>query len=107
MRASIFPIFLLLAAAPAGAAYPDKPIRMIMPYPAGGSIDTAGRAVAQKLADTFGQQIVIDNRTGAGGVIGTETAARPTRLHARDRRHGHFASPFASQTLRSGATSRP
>ena len=76
MRASIFPIFLLLAAAPAGAAYPDKPIRMIMPYPAGGSIDTAGRAVAQKLADTFGQQIVIDNRTGAGGVIGTETAAR-------------------------------
>ena len=76
MRASIFPIFLLFAAAPAGAAYPDKPIRMIMPYPAGGSIDTAGRAVAQKLADTFGQQIVIDNRTGAGGVIGTETAAR-------------------------------
>ena len=76
MRASILPIFLMLAAAPAGAAYPDKPIRMIMPYPAGGSIDTAGRAVAQKLADTFGQQIVIDNRTGAGGVIGTETAAR-------------------------------
>ena len=46
-----------------------------MPYPAGGSIDTAGRAVALKLADTFGQQIVIDNRTGAGGIIGTETAA--------------------------------
>ena len=76
MRAAILPIFLVLAAAPAGAAYPDKPIRMIMPYPAGGSIDTAGRAVAQKVADTFGQQIVIDNRTGAGGVIGTETAAR-------------------------------
>jgi tripartite-type tricarboxylate transporter receptor subunit TctC len=47
-----------------------------MPYPAGGSIDTAGRAVAQKLADAFGQQFVIDNRTGAGGTIGTETAAR-------------------------------
>jgi len=47
-----------------------------MPYPAGGSIDTAGRAVAQKLADTFGQQIVIDNRTGSGGTIGTETGAR-------------------------------
>jgi tripartite-type tricarboxylate transporter receptor subunit TctC len=46
-----------------------------MPYPAGGSIDAAGRAVALKLADTFGQQIVIDNRTGAGGIIGTETAA--------------------------------
>ncbi len=58
------------------AAYPDKPIRLIMPYPAGGSIDTAGRAVAQKLADHFGQQIVIDNRTGSGGTIGTETGAR-------------------------------
>jgi tripartite-type tricarboxylate transporter receptor subunit TctC len=65
-----------LVAAQTFAAYPDKPIRLIMPYPAGGSIDTAGRAVAQKLADTFGQQIVIDNRTGAGGTIGTETAAR-------------------------------
>jgi tripartite-type tricarboxylate transporter receptor subunit TctC len=60
----------------AAAAYPDKPVRLIMPYPAGGSIDTAGRAVAQKLADAFGQQFVIDNRTGAGGTIGTETAAR-------------------------------
>ena len=64
------------ATASAFAAYPDKPIRLIMPYPAGGSIDTAGRAVAQKLADAFGQQIVVDNRTGAGGTIGTETAAR-------------------------------
>ncbi|MDB5811970.1 MAG: hypothetical protein JWN94_4092 [Betaproteobacteria bacterium] len=63
-------------AAPVYAAYPDKPIRLIMPYPAGGSIDTAGRAVAQKLADNFSQQIVVDNRTGAGGTIGTETAAR-------------------------------
>jgi tripartite-type tricarboxylate transporter receptor subunit TctC len=75
MRRSIIAAACALVAVPACAAYPDKPIRLIMPYPAGGSIDTAGRAVAQKLADTFGQQIVIDNRTGAGGVIGTETAA--------------------------------
>jgi tripartite-type tricarboxylate transporter receptor subunit TctC len=75
MRATIFVVACAFATAPAFAAYPDKPIRLIMPYPAGGSIDTAGRAVAQKLADTFGQQIVIDNRTGAGGIIGTETAA--------------------------------
>jgi tripartite-type tricarboxylate transporter receptor subunit TctC len=66
----------VFAVASAAAAYPDKPVRLIMPYPAGGSIDTAGRAVAQKLADTFGQQFVIDNRTGSGGTIGTETAAR-------------------------------
>jgi len=76
MRRSVFAVACALVVAPALAAYPDKPIRLIMPYPAGGSIDTAGRAVAQKLADTFSQQIVIDNRTGAGGVIGTETAAR-------------------------------
>ena len=68
--------FLALVSGISPAAYPDKPIRLIMPYPAGGSIDTAGRAVAQKLAENFGQQIVIDNRTGSGGTIGTETAAR-------------------------------
>jgi len=75
MRRLLFALACALAA-PTFAAYPEKPIRLIMPYPAGGSIDTAGRAVAQKLADTFNQQIVIDNRTGAGGIIGTETAAR-------------------------------
>ena len=67
---------LALAAVAASAAYPDKPIRLIMPYPAGGSIDTAGRAVAQRLAENFRQQIVVDNRTGSGGTIGTETGAR-------------------------------
>ncbi len=76
MRVSIPIAACCFTSAAAFAAYPDKPIRLIMPYPAGGSIDTAGRAVAQKLADNFGQQIVIDNRTGAGGTIGTETAAR-------------------------------
>src|SRR5258706_9301704 len=75
MRATVFAVACACAAAPAFAASPEKPTRLIMPSPAGGSIDTAGRAVALKLADTFGQQIVIDNRTGAGGIIGTETAA--------------------------------
>ncbi len=75
MRKEFLALTAALVALPALAAYPDRPIRLIMPYPAGGSIDTAGRAVATRLADAFGQQIVIDNRTGAGGVIGTETAA--------------------------------
>jgi tripartite-type tricarboxylate transporter receptor subunit TctC len=75
MRKVICLLASIFTATSAVAAYPDKPIRLIMPYPAGGSIDTAGRAVAQKLADAFVQQIVIDNRTGAGGIIGTETAA--------------------------------
>lgn len=75
MRRFLFLLAGTLIAQSAFAVYPDRPIRLIMPYPAGGSIDAAGRAVATKLAETFGQQIVIDNRTGAGGIIGTETAA--------------------------------
>jgi tripartite-type tricarboxylate transporter receptor subunit TctC len=56
--------------------YPERPIRFIVPFPAGGATDIVARAVGQKLTDTWGQQVVIDNRGGAGGVIGTETAAR-------------------------------
>jgi len=56
--------------------YPNKAIRFIMPYPVGGSIDIAGRMVAQRLADNLGQAVVVDNRTGAGGIVGTETGAR-------------------------------
>jgi tripartite-type tricarboxylate transporter receptor subunit TctC len=67
----------LLAATPLASAqdYPNRPIRLIMPYPAGGSIDIAGRLVAQRLSENLGQGVVIDNRTGAGGTVGTEAAA--------------------------------
>lgn len=77
MRNAIFgsAVCLVLAAAAANAQYPEKSIRFMMPYPPGGSIDIAGRAVAQKLAEALGRQIIVDNRTGAGGTIGTETAA--------------------------------
>jgi tripartite-type tricarboxylate transporter receptor subunit TctC len=72
--------FLVLAAfAGASAAappdYPTRPIRLVMPYPVGGSIDISGRIVAQQLGENLGQQVVIDNRTGAGGTIGTEVGA--------------------------------
>src|SRR5215207_4214648 len=60
----------------ADPAYPQRPIRFIMPYPVGGTIDMSGRLVAQQLGDTLGQQVVVDNRTGAGGTLGTETAAK-------------------------------
>jgi tripartite-type tricarboxylate transporter receptor subunit TctC len=56
--------------------YPSKPIRWVMPYPPGGSIDTVSRAIAQRLTERIGQQIVVDNRTGAGGTIGAEIAAK-------------------------------
>ena len=56
--------------------YPDRPVRFIMPYPVGGTIDMSGRVVAQHASESLGQQIVVDNRTGAGGTLGTEIAAK-------------------------------
>ena len=57
-------------------AYPSKPVRMIAPYPPGGSSDTLARIVAQKLADALGRPVVIDNRPGAAGNVGHEIAAK-------------------------------
>lgn len=58
------------------AAYPDHPIRLVMPSPPGGGTDTAWRMITPKLAEILGQQIVVDNRGGASGNIGAEIAAR-------------------------------
>jgi tripartite-type tricarboxylate transporter receptor subunit TctC len=58
-----------------GQSYPDRPIKLIVPFPPGGPIDTMGRLVAQHLSSSFGQQVVIDNRPGAGSTIGTKAAA--------------------------------
>ena len=61
----------------AGAqAYPSRPITLIVPYPPGGGVDAMGRLVAQKLSLALGQQFIIENRPGAGGVIGTRAAAK-------------------------------
>ena len=56
--------------------YPNKPIRLIIPFPPGGSNDVVGRAIGQQLAERLGQGVVIDNRGGAGSVIGTNEAAK-------------------------------
>jgi tripartite-type tricarboxylate transporter receptor subunit TctC len=56
--------------------YPSKPIRLIIPFPPGGSNDIVGRFIATKLSERLGKQVVADNRGGAGGVIGTEAAAK-------------------------------
>ena len=76
---------LLLAAALAAAlpfaaaaqeAWPSKPIRMVVPYPAGGSTDQLARAIQAPLAETLGQPIVIENKAGAGGTLGTDMVAK-------------------------------
>jgi tripartite-type tricarboxylate transporter receptor subunit TctC len=59
-----------------GQAWPTRPIRMIVPFPPGGSNDIVGRMVGQHLSDRLGKSVVVDNRGGAGGLIGTETAIR-------------------------------
>jgi len=63
---------LLLSATSALAQYPSKSIRLVSPFPPGGSVDVVGRLLAAKLSETLGQQMVVDNRSGASGVIGTE-----------------------------------
>ena len=60
----------------ADANYPSRPVRFVMPYPVGGTIDMSGRLLAQQLGDKIGQQVVVDNRTGAGGTLGTELGAK-------------------------------
>jgi tripartite-type tricarboxylate transporter receptor subunit TctC len=60
----------------AAQGYPTKPVRLIIPFPPGGSNDIVGRFIATKLTERLGKQVVADNRGGAGGVIGTEAAAK-------------------------------
>jgi tripartite-type tricarboxylate transporter receptor subunit TctC len=67
----------------AGAAvaqqnYPNRPLRMVIPWPPGQATDLAGRVVAQKLTELLNQQVVADNRPGAGGMIGTDVVAKAT-----------------------------
>ena len=77
-------LFMVAAAFVAAAAqaqtgannYPEKPIRLVVPFAAGGALDVVGRILGQKLTETWGRQILIDNRLGAAGNIGAEFVAK-------------------------------
>ena len=64
-----FPLLVL------AQSYPDRPVRLVVPFPPGGSVDVVARALTPKLSERMGQQVVIENRSGASGIIGTEAVA--------------------------------
>src|SRR3954447_3196605 len=76
MAAAIAVSLCLQGGASPAQDYPTHPITLVVPYPAGGGVDALARMIAPKLSDALGQQVVVENKAGAGGVIGTRAAAR-------------------------------
>jgi tripartite-type tricarboxylate transporter receptor subunit TctC len=75
--AAVWPLAALACCTPAAAEdYPARPITLIIPFPAGGGVDTIGRVIAAKLTGALGQQVIVENRAGAGSLIGIRAAAR-------------------------------
>jgi tripartite-type tricarboxylate transporter receptor subunit TctC len=71
----------VLLGAPVAAdaqGYPARPVKLVVPFPPGGSLDIAGRLIAQRLSETWGQAVVVENKPGAGGNIGAAFVAKST-----------------------------
>ncbi|MGZ6229031.1 MAG: tripartite tricarboxylate transporter substrate-binding protein, partial [Candidatus Binataceae bacterium] len=77
--AAALPLVMIARHGAAQAAYPARPVKVVIPYPPAGGADTVGRILFQKLGDMWGQQFVIDNRGGAGGTIAAAAVAKADR----------------------------
>ena len=75
-RVAAFCVLLVAALAAHAGAFPDRPVRLVVPFPAGGSTDVIGRTLGQKLSERWGQPVVIDNRPGGSTIIGTDLVAK-------------------------------
>jgi tripartite-type tricarboxylate transporter receptor subunit TctC len=82
-RLFLFPA-VVLAASAHGADYPQRAIRIIVPFAAGGITDVMGRTIANHLSTELGQPVIVDNKPGASGMIGCETAAKAAPDEPRD-----------------------
>ncbi len=78
IRSLLFTACLALSASASAQDYPTHTVKLVVPFPAGGATDIVSRVVAQQLGSEFGQSVVVDNRAGAAGVIGSEAVARAT-----------------------------
>jgi tripartite-type tricarboxylate transporter receptor subunit TctC len=76
MKLVAFALALLASFAASAQSYPNRPIKVVVPYAAGGLPDTMARLVGQKMGESFGQQLVVENRGGAGGIVGTSEVAK-------------------------------
>src|SRR5687768_2592207 len=76
LRRAGFAVMSAIAFSAAAQKYPDKPVRLVVGFPPGGAADILGRIAAAQLTASLGEQVVVDNRGGAGGLVATEIAAR-------------------------------
>ena len=85
----------------AAPRYPERPIRLIIPFAPGGSLDILGRIIGQKLSDRFGQSVIVDNRAGGTAIIGTEILAKsaPDGYTMMIANIAHGANPYLRKTL--------
>ena len=101
LRLALFSIYFACACTVHAQNYPAKPIRMVVPWPPGGTTDILGRVLGQKLSESFGQPVVIDNRGGAAGNIGSEAAAKspPDGYTLLLTTSGHAITPALYRTV--------